>query len=287
MTKAFEIVGRYNKLKLDSEEGRREKKLVAKYKDMNSYLGRLLNLKVALKVGNIGLVNKLLQVMINIDPIFLAEEIDRYIPFEKRDLLANEIIALFEELWSGPYDDNLKKIYFKTLNQLDDDRVRSIDKNIFGDFFFDELNFEKANYKYGIGYPAFWYGRIENQDLKKELLRIYFDSPHAAQITINEYFLFKYFFPRNDTLRKNILGNISGKINNLSLSELESLFIASENTVVKRHFATKVIEFKKPLFSVKKNLYLKEIEKNRCGTYCVFKLLELGYEDNFIMWWLL
>lgn len=245
-----------------------------------SYLAKLLSAYIDIEHGNILGATQYLKQLISIPSHFLSLEISEYVAIEKRKEFKEVLIDVLTKIWDAPIDENVKNIYFDSLQSLNDADIQEIQDGFFGDLLKTKSNFSLTDYKYSISFAKYWLEKLQDDDLKLKLLREYFLSPAFITISLSEFDIFSLQLPSDEKRRNLVVDKLIGNWDNLNYYEREASFVALENNVLKKVMLEKDKRFLAPLFTLKKNSYKKYYEEGFFQVYYLLKLFEIGHEDK-------
>lgn len=253
----------------------------------HSYLDLVLRLFFSLEVKNKKLVDRTLSELIRIPASYLTLDIENKIQFKDRKSFSKLYITYLGKLWDFQCDENLKKMFMQGQMEIGDELIQKEVGSLLGDFFVELVKFDKKNYMYGISYPSYWLGKIEGDFGKNQFLQTYFQTPAKLKILPSEYGIIKYYFSKDSRFRERIAKSIKNDFKQFENYEIEATLEAIENQAFKKYLSNIYAPFKRPTFTIKKNIYLSGIKQNNFGLYGFFELMKLGYEDKLFLWWLL
>lgn len=252
-----------------------------------SYLDLVMKMFFALEVGNKYLMNKVLSELVKIPAVYLPLGIDKKINFKDRKFFANLFMKNIERIWNFDCDENLKKMYFQRLLDIEDVELNKIINSLLGEFFVSKITFDKSNYTYGVSYPSYWIDTISDNLERTQYLFDYFKSPAQIEMIPSEYGILRHHLPINESIRKRLALDIAKNFQTYENYEVEAVLQAIENPTFKKYIAKKDPRFRKPAFTIKKNTYLSGLKKDKFGLYGFFELIKLGYEEKLFLWWIL
>lgn len=252
-----------------------------------SYLGILFSTYLNLEYGNISGASLYLKKLINISPHFLVLDIEELLEPSKRRAFKDTIIKILIKIWDSSINEHLKNLYFETLSVLEDSEISELQTGFLGGLLKAKSSFSIEDYRYSISFAKFWISRINEENAKVDLVHKFFNSPAFYDIEISEYDIFSLATPSDHVRREYIFNNIKNNWKNLEYYEKEAIFTALENPVFRKELMSVDPIFKVPLFNFKKEEFKNDVSFGRYRVYSIFKLLELGYEDEHMLGYLL
>lgn len=252
-----------------------------------SYLGILFSAYLNLDHANLSGASFYLKKLTNISPRFLVLDIQDLVELSKRVSLKESILKILNKIWDSNLNEHLKNLFFESLVVLDDVEIRELQTGFLGDFLKSKSNFSLSDYKYSISYANFWISRINEDNTKFDLSHKFFNSPAFYDIEFAEYEIFSYATPSDKKRREYVFSSLKNKWDNLEHYEKEAILSALDNPVFRKELISIDGRFKLPLFNLKKDEHKKNVEQGRYQVYSIFKLLELGLEDEQMLGYLL
>lgn len=252
-----------------------------------SYLGILFSAYLNLDHANLSGASLYLKKLTNISPKFLALDIEDLLEPSKRVVLKEIILKILMKIWDSGLNEHVKNLFFESLTVLDDAEIRELQTGFLGDFLKTKSVFSISDYKYSISYANFWISRINDDNTKFDLSHKFFNSPAFYDIEFSEYEIFSYATPSDTKRREYVFSSLKNKWNNLVYYEKEAILSALDNPVFRKELIRIDERFKLPLFNLKKDEHKKNVEQGRYQVYSIFKLLELGLEDEQMLGYLL
>jgi hypothetical protein len=277
----------FNDIRKTSNDGDKLVKPIYDQMKQKSYLDLILRLFFSIEVKNKKLVNSTLSELIKIPASYLTLDIENKIQFKDRKNFSKLYITYLGKLWDFQCDESLKKMFMQGQMDIGDELIQKEVGSLLGDFFVDLVKFDKKDYMYGISYPTYWLKKVEGDFSKNQFLQSYFQTPAKYKILPSEYGIIKYYFPKESKLRDRITKTIKSDFDKFENYEIEATLKAIENQAFKKYLGNIYSPFKKPTFTIKKNIYLAGLRQNKFGFYGFFELMKLGYEDKLFLWWLL
>jgi len=252
-----------------------------------SYLSLILRLFMGIEVNNKKLVDLTLEELVKIPAFYMTLDIENKVQFSKRKKFSIIYLNYLKKLWNFQCDENLKKMFLQRQIQISDSEINKVVEDIFSDFFVDKFAFDSNDYIYGISHPSYWLASITTEGERSKFIQKYFESPAHKKIKFSEFEIIKYYLPKKSTLREKLAKNIEKNFDHFHNYEIDSLLKSIENQPFKKYLGSKNSLFKRPTFTIKKNIYLKGMANNEFGFYGFFELMKLGYQNNLFLWWLL
>lgn len=242
------------------------------------------------QIGNKGLLVKNIRDLLSINEIVYIADLKQYFVSENnRDNYYKLINDLFHLLREKIDDEKVIRILDTNFNFLDikGEKIEfeSDEKN----WSLNELRENMNTSLYGTSFPSFWMksaiNRISDKE-KREFVAKLEKNRILNEVNILDYWIFKDNLSPNDRVRSHVVDSIDnsyGKSIGADYVILELL----EDGVFKKNLSSKNNDLKKPIFTLKRNLFHKALESGRETSYPVLKLIEMGEENPDFIWWLI
>lgn len=249
------------------------------FKEEKSFFDILILAYLNIEFDNISGAQKNLEKLISIPSIYLAIDVERYVPGEKKEEVKKFILEVLEVIWDSKLDEKLKVLFFENMKRLDDDSIVEVQKGILGEFFIPSVNFDASDYRYSISFPRFWLETVTSPEERQNLLIQFYKSPRKYDLKEYEFSILKDYIPNEDSFRIKLANSYKIDFSGLEFYEIESMLEALENIVFKKSVAKLTGKFESPIFLLQKNIYKANTDKGIFLKYSTLKLIELGLED--------
>lgn len=242
------------------------------------------------QIGNIGLLAKNIKKLLSINEIvYLADLKQYFVSEENKDKYFQLINDLFHLLRETITDEKVNKILDSNFKFLDIKGEKI-------EFEYEEktwsLNDLRQNMNtslYGTSFPSFWMksaiNRISDKERREFVIKLE-KNRILNEVNILDYWIFKENLSPNDRVRDHVVKSIDNSYGKSIGSDYVILELL-EDGVFKKNLSSRNKDLKKPIFTLKRNLFHRALENGRETSYPVLKLIEMGEENPDFIWWLM
>ncbi|GEM_PF-4108162 len=242
------------------------------------------------KIGNKGQLAKHIKDLLSINEIvYLADLKQGFVSEKNKDQYLLLINDLFHLLRESIDDEKVIRILDTNFNFLDikGEKIEfeSDEKN----WSLNELRENMNTSLYGTSFPSFWMKSAINRISDKEKREFIFKLEKNRildEVNVLDYWIFKENLSPNDRVRDHVVKSINSFYGKSVAGDYVILELL-EDGVFKKNLSSKNKNLKKPIFTLKRNLFYKALEDGRETSFPVLKLIEMGEESPDFIWWLM
>ncbi|PIK16464.1 hypothetical protein [Halobacteriovorax sp. JY17] len=242
------------------------------------------------QIGNKGLLAEHFKKLISINEVVYINDLSQeFISESNKEKYFKLINDLFSNLRESLEDEKLIRILDSNFHFLDlEGKIIKFESNSF-DWSLNEIRENMRTTLYGTSFPSFWMkaviNRISNKDKEKFISKIE-KSRILKRLNILDYWIFKDNLSPDDKTRTQIVDSLSTAYGKSLTSDYVILDLL-EDSIVKKNLSLKDSEFKKPIFTLKRNYFHRALLDGRETSFPIMKLIEMGEEREDFVWWLI
>ena len=248
--------------------------LVLAKKLHSSFLQKIIELHIALKINNIGWAKKIISQIIRIDPHELIFRIQPYAYKNKKQVEKMATVVRNLLVSTKPLLKN------KLLYRLFESRIKSIlDPSTKGSWSLADIReIVEGNTPQSLHFDV-WIKELLLRTSKSEVARFLekkLNKKYIRQMDASRIWVFNYYYPKDLTLRNFIIDKIY-KTYQRQDSYLKYLVLKLlSNPVIKKAMAEKDPFFNKALFQIKRSVYRRFLSQGEAVHFSLYNLMQLG-----------